>query len=289
MEVVMFRTHSVVVALASAGAITSAALSFDADPKAFVKVDPINLSLVWNGDQGDGGRGRGEVFISVWTYWPSNVECTNPQNKVIGPLGGDTEFPSGTIVEEPAGSGNYTITPAKVDVVGSLYFCEADCRVSNMLLFDVLVWDEDSNTTLLEYVAKIKESVDAAAEEAADNGIYLGPVELITTVIQVLIDLFTQSSDDALGRFNGFVEIPDPCAAAFEESLLSPVEGSGRRGRGRDGIPRATARDRAACENRQAAPEDHRRAAGQQVQRPCCHRQLDDAHRSRHGRHRPAG
>ena len=184
-------------------------------PKAWITVEGKELSLLWNADQGEAGRGRGEVFLTVWVYWPSAVECTNPQHVEFGPLGGDDEFPSGTLVETPPGSGNWSITPATEPVIGQIYHCEANCPVAHYLEVYVYVWESDSNKELNDYVKTIKDAVDSAAKDAGDQIKGLSFIEVVTAGVQVLIDLLTKSSDDSIGRFSGIVEIPDPCTSVF--------------------------------------------------------------------------
>jgi len=72
-----------------------------------------SLSLSWNADQGEGGRGDGEVYISIRVHWPtdpgeiegvSNIskkEGIRTQGGEYGPLNGDVEFPTGVIRQNP--------------------------------------------------------------------------------------------------------------------------------------------------------------------------------------------
>jgi Bacterial Ig-like domain len=188
-----------------------------AGPKAYITVFPKDLSLVWNADQGESGRGRGEVFVSIWVHWPSCVEGADPQHREYGPLGDDGEFPSGNLVETPPpGSGTWTITPATVAVVGEpVYHNKANCPVADYIEVYALVWESDSNKELNDYVKTLKEAVDEAAKDAGDAIQGLSFVQVATAGAQVLIDVLTSSSDDKVGRFIGVVPIPNPCPAVF--------------------------------------------------------------------------
>jgi hypothetical protein len=184
-------------------------------PKAWINVEPKNVSLIWNGDEGENGRNRGEVFCSIWVYWPSNAECTNPQHREYGPLGGDAEFPSGLLKEVPPGSGNWTIEPATVPIVGTVYRCEANCPVADHIFVEAYFWESDSNNDLNDYIKKITGAIDDAAEDAAQANAALSFVQVITAGVEVLVDILTKSSDDDLGRFSGFVSFPSPCLGPF--------------------------------------------------------------------------
>ena len=187
--------------------------------KVFLKVNTEKLRLVWNGDQGDAGRGKGEVYGTIWIYWPTATEHTNPQHRTFGPLGGDNEFPSGTIVEEPVGSGSYTIRPAEVTdgQFGQIYYNEADCDVATSLVLDILIWDEDSNDDLEDFLKQIQDGIKAAKAQAGGQGRVLDAVDLAARIIGALVLLFTDSGDDALGRFTGTISISDPCDGLFTE------------------------------------------------------------------------
>ncbi len=214
-------SHRTLGTIVCAIALSFFAVNFRADgsgppqPKAWITVEAQDLSLVWNADQGEAGRGHGEMYATIWVYWPSNVECTNPQHREFGPLGGDTEFPSGTLTETPPGSGNWSIVPATVPIVGQVYHCEANCPVADYIEVYVFVWESDSNKELKDYVKTIKDAVDAAAKDAGDLVQGLSFVQVVTAGIQVLIEVLTSSSDDEVGRFSGIVRIPDPCAGVF--------------------------------------------------------------------------
>ncbi|MFQ5856683.1 MAG: Ig-like domain-containing protein [Anaerolineae bacterium] len=195
-------------------------------PKVYLKLNLESLSLKWNGDKGEAGRGRGEVFLSIWVYWPSNTEKESQQHKEVGPLGGDTEFMSGRAVEDPPGSGTYRIEAATVrdKQFGQVYFNYANCPVSQELLIDVLVWEEDSNKDLQDFIKKIGEGADKVAKEKArEKGIALA-ADLVQGALGALIDLLTKSADDALGRFSGKRQIPNPCEASFERTFALELD-----------------------------------------------------------------
>lgn len=159
------------------------------------------------------------MFVSIWISWPSRVESGDPQHKELGPLGGDLEFPSGTIKEEPPGSGEFKIEPATVldKQFGQIYYNQADCPVSKELIVDVLVWDDDSSKNL-DDIQKIINAAVAAATAAGAKGAALGGA-----VLNALIAELTKSADDALGRFTSKIGIPDPCQESFEVIRAVPL------------------------------------------------------------------
>ena len=178
-------------------------------------VDFLKLDLVWNGDQGEEGRGRGEVFVSMWVLWPTLTEEKDKdlQHKEVGPLGGDAEFLSGTIVEDPPNSGKFRIVPASAPIIDGKFRFRADCPTSKELVIDVLVWEEDSNKELKDFIDKIKDIINDRIKISETTPI---PTELITTVITTLIESLTESGDDSLGRTTTKrIQIPDPCPDGF--------------------------------------------------------------------------
>jgi hypothetical protein len=184
--------------------------------KVYLRINTEKLSLVWNGDQGEGGRGRGEIFVSTWVTWPTDSEMGDPQTKVVGPLNGDAEFPSGTIVEGPPGT--FTVEPgmAPDGQFGQIYYNKADCPVNRRILVDVLVWDEDSNKTLDEFFNLITQAGKVAAGAGVQGA------ELAAAVLNAIIKALTASGDDALGRVQNFpITIPDPCAGDFGPITVS--------------------------------------------------------------------
>jgi len=205
--------------MVAAGAMAAARPGVAQQQKVFLKVNTEKLTLVWNGDQGEEGRGRGEVYVSTWVSWPSKVEDKDPQNKEAGPLNGDPEFPSGRIREGPPGT--FTIEPASVldGKFGQIYYNEADCPVKANLIMDVLVWDEDSNKNLEDYQKLITMAADAAATAGVKGAALAG------SVVNAILQSLTASSDDALGRNRTkTIPIPDPCAGDFEVTRTIPLE-----------------------------------------------------------------
>jgi len=166
------------------------------------------------------------VYLTIWVYWPSNTEEDPLTHKEIGPLGGDAEFPSGRAVEDPPGSGRYRIEPAAVrdKQFGQVYFKRANCPVSQELLIDVLVWDEDSSKDLQDFIRKIGEGASKAAKKKAEEKKIPLPTDLIAAALQALIDLLTKSGDDALGRFSSKIQIPNPCEAAFQRTFTLELD-----------------------------------------------------------------
>ncbi len=212
--------YSSLIVLLLAGSLQAQRQENPETQKVELKVNLNSLELVWNGDQGDGGRGRGEVYISLWISWGEKVlEGLDPQNHEIGPLNGDVEYPSGRIVQDEQ-TNEYRVIPHEVKdkSFGQIFHAKADCEVVDTLLVDVLVWDEDSGTDLTGF------------EEIVGEGVRLGKARgfsgagLVGEVVKFLIDKLTASRDDPLGRFVGFVEIEDPCEENFNIIRELPLE-----------------------------------------------------------------
>jgi len=196
-----------------------AAVGFSASPaaarqlivprqKCYLLIAPSELSLLWNGDQGEGGRGRGEIYLSIFTFWAADVEAENPQHAELGPLGGDSEFPSGTI--NNCNMPGVSIKPATVfngAFKKSLYFNYANCPVPDEVIMSVNVWDSDSNT-------EIKEYTDAIADAVEESG--STELQILVGLFAIILDILTESADDYIARCQlCAVSFPNPCGPPF--------------------------------------------------------------------------
>jgi hypothetical protein len=197
------------------------------EQKVFLRVITESLGLAWNGDQGQAGRGDGEVYVQIWIYWPTRTEpeYNNPQHHEFGPLGGDQEFPTGWIFEHPEGSGNYHLGYASVTdgKFGQVYFAMADCPVDNNLSINVLVWDDDSNAGLMAFVNIVKTIINIAVAK-------IPGASIATEAISELIDRLTDGGKTMLGRATNEVveiateeEISDLCECKSNETLAKTV------------------------------------------------------------------
>ncbi len=189
--------------------------------EAHLQVDVQSLSLKWNGDQGEAGRGRGEVFFTITVSWPSR--CHNTSTRTIGPLNGGSGFLSGTIVPDPDHPGQFTISPATVNIGETVFDALCDCPVPDYVDVNVLVWDSDSNDDVKKYAKTFADAgLSVAAAAAAVQQIPL-PTDQLSAAVVALIDLLTKSGDDPIGRFNGTVHFPDPCVEQFDVLRTLPL------------------------------------------------------------------
>jgi hypothetical protein len=183
--------------------------------KAYLNVDVESLSLKWNGDKGENGRGNGEIFCTITVIWPGCGSNT----VTFGPLNGDSEFPSGTVIPDPDRPGSYTIAPATIALGRNVFYKECDCPVPDHILVNVLVWDSDSNKDAVEYTKKFADAgLALAAAAAAGEGITV-PTDQVAGAIVAVVDLLTASSDDPLGKYNDIVSFPDPCLGNFGPNI----------------------------------------------------------------------
>ena len=177
--------------------------------KVFLKVSIDSLSLLWNGDKGEKGRGwnGGEVYVTIWLYWPSSKveKGANPQSVTIPLLG----FLSGTVKEDPPNSKNYRIEPRKVLAPPQPILWEADCPVANYTVIDVLVWEDDSKRDSAKYIDLIGKAAGLAA-------LKMPGAQLAGEVIGTLIDDLTKNRDTMLGKLsNAKITFPPPCLGPF--------------------------------------------------------------------------
>jgi hypothetical protein len=196
-----------------------------ATAKAYLHVVARELELAWNADQGEEGRGNGEIFLFTMVTWGGAVERMDPQKETHGPLGGANEVGSGAVYQDPPNSGKYKIRPAVVtEGLKKMYHNYADCPVPTSIRVHARLWEDDNNTDVKFYSQLIAEGINALVEGSAAGTPIPSFAEFVTNGLVDLIDWLTYSEDDELGRFTGTVSFPDPCAGFFEKFEWVPLE-----------------------------------------------------------------